>query len=450
MIGWLNPGAIWALPLAAIPIAIHLLRTHHATRVAFPSLRFVQPSRTAAVRMRLPSDILLMLVRVAIVAIGVAALAGPILLTEARVAAWNARTARAVIVDTSDSMRVPGGSGVAPEVAARETAAAELGTSTYGRRIDVRDLGEGLARASAWLASSPPARRELVVISDLQRGVLGASQALRIPVGVGLRFIPVGRRVDTTTFDGTRLLGAGRSGVREQSIEATSDTTAVAVRSDTGLEAAGLRFVVPPGAEESVARLRRTLVIAGAPAGSADQPIAIQFAGAPSAESAPARLRSGWMLRTVLRLLDDPVVSGSTTPASPPGSARAGDGPWTTLALTADGRPLLRAAASGGELLLDVGAPADGLLAAEVVRAVLVARLDPSIYDEHEVGRLEDSLLAALTRSPDSVTKDAWRTADASDARWLWLMALLLLGAEHWLRARPARHQHQEAARAAA
>ena len=58
MIGWLNPGALWALPLAALPILIHLLRTHHATRVAFPSLRFVQPSRTAAVRMRLPSDVL--------------------------------------------------------------------------------------------------------------------------------------------------------------------------------------------------------------------------------------------------------------------------------------------------------------------------------------------------------------------------------------------------------
>ena len=53
MIGWLNPAALWALPLAAVPVIIHLLRTHHARRVAFPSLRFVPPSRTAAVRMRL-------------------------------------------------------------------------------------------------------------------------------------------------------------------------------------------------------------------------------------------------------------------------------------------------------------------------------------------------------------------------------------------------------------
>ena len=30
MIGWLNPAALWALPLAALPVVIHLLRTHRA------------------------------------------------------------------------------------------------------------------------------------------------------------------------------------------------------------------------------------------------------------------------------------------------------------------------------------------------------------------------------------------------------------------------------------
>ncbi len=124
--------------------------------------------------------------------------------------------------------------------------------------------------------------------------------------------------------------------------------------------------------------------------------------------------------------------------------------PWTTLALKPDGRPLLRAAASGSELLLEVGAPADGLFAAEVVRAVLTARLDPAGYDEHEVGRLDAALVDALTRQPGSVTRDAWRTADTSDARWLWLAAIVLLGVEQWLRARSTHHRNQEAVRAAA
>ena len=75
--GLAEPAALWALPLALLPVLIHLLRTHHARRVQFPSLRFVQPSRTAAVRMRLPSDLLLMTLRVAVVGLAVAAIAGP-------------------------------------------------------------------------------------------------------------------------------------------------------------------------------------------------------------------------------------------------------------------------------------------------------------------------------------------------------------------------------------
>ena len=50
-----------------------------------------------------------MLLRVAIVALAVGAVAGPILLTDARIQAWDASTARAVVVDVSDSMRAPDG-----------------------------------------------------------------------------------------------------------------------------------------------------------------------------------------------------------------------------------------------------------------------------------------------------------------------------------------------------
>jgi hypothetical protein len=445
MIGWLSPGALWALPVAALPVVIHLLRTHHATRLPFPSLRFVQPSRTAAVRMRLPSDVLLMMVRVAVVALGVGALAGPIVLSEARVAAWNSRTARAVVVDVSDSMRAADGSGVAPEAAAGEAAAAELRTATYGRRIEADDLEVGLARASAWLASSPPARREIVVISDLQRGTLGESRTRSIPESTGLRFIPIGRRAASTTFEGTRLLGTSGIAPREQLIQATADATAVAMQSRAGAETAGLRLIAPAGAEQSVSRLLRAVAIAGAPAGSTDEPMAIHFAGAEAGPIAATPIQRGWMLRTVLRLLDDPTVAGVASSAP-----SAVDTPWTTLALTPDGRPLLRAAASGSELLLEVGAPVDGLFAAEVVRAVLTARLDPAGYDEHEIGPLDADLVNALTRQPGSVTRDAWRTADSSDARWLWLAAIVLLGVEQWLRGRSTRHPNQEAVRAAA
>jgi hypothetical protein len=81
---------------------------------------------------------------------------------------------------------------------------------------------------------------------------------------------------------------------------------------------------------------------------------------------------------------------------------------------------------------------------------VLTARLDPAGYDEHEVARLDAALVNALTRQPGSVTRDAWRTADSSDARWIWLAAIVLLGVEQWLRARSTRRRNLEAVRAAA
>ena len=105
MIAWLNPGAWVGLAVLAGPVLVHLLLRHRAARILFPSLRFVRASRTAAVRLRPPSDLLLLALRLATLGLAVVALAQPLLLAPARVAAWNARLARAVVVDVSDSMK---------------------------------------------------------------------------------------------------------------------------------------------------------------------------------------------------------------------------------------------------------------------------------------------------------------------------------------------------------
>jgi hypothetical protein len=448
MIGWLNPAALWALPLVAAPVLIHLLRTHHPTRVAFPSLRFVPPSRMAAVRMRLPSDVALLLVRVAIVALAVVALAGPIALTAGRIASWNSRIARAVVVDRSDSMGVPDGTGVAPERAAADSAAAELASATYGVRLDARDLHKGMARASAWLAMSPPARREIVVVSDFQRGGLTSSTISSMAGDVGVRFVPVGRRAEASSFEGARLLGASDVAARELTIETTVDTTAVALRSSVSGESPGLRLIGPPGTERDLTRLWRVLAVAGTFASAADQPITVQLAGAPL-QATPVPISPGWMVGTVLRLQNDPALSASSGSTVQSGAAAAAS-PWTTLALNPRGETLVRAAASGAELLVDVKAPVDSLFAAEVVRAVLNARIDPRAYDEREVARVDEALLVALSRPPGPVTLEAWRASEASDARWAWLAVLTLLGVEQWLRGRSVRARAHEGTRAAA
>jgi hypothetical protein len=451
MIAWQYAAALWALPIAALPFLIHLLRTHHAKRVAFPSVRFVPASRTAAVRLRSPSDVWLMLLRIAIVALAVAALARPMVLTEARTSAWNARTARAVVVDTSDSMRMPDDSGAAPAEAASEAAAAELRTATYGRRIEARDLDEGVARASRWLLASPPARREVVVISDLQRGTFGRARGMVVADGIGVRFVAIGRPAATKAFDGAPLFGAGDIDPRGQTVEATVDATAAVTEARPSRSTEGLRLTAAPGSERDVARLLRAVASAGAPAPSAQQPMAVQFAGATASVSAPlAPVRRGWMLNTVLRLGHDPAVaSPSSKPESSDGLSTVPD-PWTILAWNPDGSPRVRAAASDNELILDVAALPGSLFAAAVVQAVLTARVGVTGYGEYEPARLEEKTLSAWSRPPASVTRDAWRTAESSDARWCWLLALVLLAVEQWLRGRPARQLQQEVTRAAA
>ena len=141
MIAWLNPGAWVGLAVLAGPVLVHLLLRHRAARILFPSLRFVRASRTAAVRLRPPSDWLLLALRLATLGLAVVALAQPLLLAPARSAAWNARLARAVVVDASDSMK--------PLMASAARAADEEARSTTVRfRIEARDLATGFARPS--------------------------------------------------------------------------------------------------------------------------------------------------------------------------------------------------------------------------------------------------------------------------------------------------------------
>ena len=60
---WLLPAALAGLTLLAGPLALHLLTRHRARRLPFPTLRFVPPSNTAAVRLRQPTDVWLLILR---------------------------------------------------------------------------------------------------------------------------------------------------------------------------------------------------------------------------------------------------------------------------------------------------------------------------------------------------------------------------------------------------
>jgi hypothetical protein len=123
------------------------------------------------------------------------------------------------------------------------------------------------------------------------------------------------------------------------------------------------------------------------------------------------------------------------------------DGPWIVILRSGDGRPLVRAAAAGPQLIVAVAASPADFLGAAAVRAALLARA-PGAPREQEVMAIPRFDLQRWTRAAPPVSRDAWQNAGRSDARWFWAVALILLGAEAVARRR-ARRERLEHVRAA-
>ncbi len=443
MIGWQNPAAFWALLVLAAPILIHLLRRHRAVRVPFPSLRFVPSAQVSATRIRRLSDPLLLALRLGALAMAVIALARPVLVTSSRVNGWNASTARALVVDVSASMRADGGDRARQ---ADEMAEAEAVTATYARRFDVATIRDGLARAAAWLETTPPSRREIVVISDVQRGAIDAPSIASVPDTAGFRVVSVGSTVTERRLEGFPLLSAGTGDTRTQSLQVTADATAVTIARQPDGRRDGIR-IVPAAAADALLRIAAR---AGAFAGDRQQPMTVLLSGAESGAlpSSLTSVRDGWMLRAVLRLQESLAPFRDVAPGSPARDV-PGSSPWTTVLANGEAKPIVVAAASGDELILDVAAPSDSLFAAQVVRAALNARVTTDRYRESEIARTDSVTLNAWTRPAPPVDRSVWHSVETTDARWCWLLSLIFLGAEQWLRGRSTARSSQEVARAA-
>jgi hypothetical protein len=355
---------------------------------------------TGAVRLRLPADRLLLVLRFAILAAAVCALAQPVLVTPGRMRAWNAKIARAVVVDVSESM-----------VPAAGTAAAavddETRSATTAVRIESHDLPDAVRRAAAHLVRAAPARREIVVISDFQSGALSTSAIAAVPPSIGVRFVRLGQALDRRQVSGAPLLGVAERVYRPE-ITVDADRTRWCCEAAGGSE--GLQIVTADDADR--AGLVKAVAASGALAlaRTTDRRDVRRRASA-----ATTTLGSRWMLETALRLRND-----------------------VELSRLSDDGPLARTGASGDALVVDIGASPESYAAAVAVRGVLTARHGDiaRMFSEDEVRVIADSDLTAWSRQAPPVDSAAWRYAEQNDARWFWSLVLAFLALEMRVRAR--------------
>ena len=153
---FLQAGALALGALVVVPLLIHLRRRETNRRIPFPALRYLARAEDARSRSLRASDVLLLVTRLGLLIALALAAAGPLL---GRGGAADHEPADvAILIDNS----------------------ASAGRLAEGRPllelfVDRADLTEALGRATALLPASSGRRREIQLLSDLQRSAFGVA-----------------------------------------------------------------------------------------------------------------------------------------------------------------------------------------------------------------------------------------------------------------------------------
>ncbi|MGH9141450.1 MAG: BatA domain-containing protein [Vicinamibacterales bacterium] len=423
---WLNPVALFALAAVAAPILIHILVQRRAERLAFPTLRFLQPTRLASIRRHVLEDLPLLAVRAGLLAAAAAALAGPLFVTTARRQAWDRRIVRAVVV------------------AAAPASQAGVGASVTGggegvvlqRRFEAVSLSHGIRRAVRWLDTAPPARREIVIASPFPIGSVTQSDVAAIPAGIGVRFERSG------SLPATRMAPAGRlltpTTVRAREVTLTGSQTSFRDL-DVGVPSVWPVDVVSAKDDQAaiaaaIAAALSQRVRAAAPDRRARM-VLVRTAALPDAVVSPSPIQQPWMAAAVIRVAADTDLDAAGARVSAGLiDARFTAAPWQMLASAADGRPLAAAAGSPDGLLVASAAPATDVATPVLLRAIANALADvPDLHDA-ELVPIADEVLRRWSRPSAPPVSPRIETVDRDDRRWLWIVVLVLLSIETWMR----------------
>jgi len=444
---WQNPWAWLGLLALAVPVLIHLLGRRSARIRKFPTLRFISASQLMATRWTRPSDLTLLAVRLGIIAASVAALANPLLLTAGRQRDRGRSVARAIIVDTTESMmrasrpRTGGDRAMDRARAESERLASDASTSVILQTVAPAGALPG---AVGWLGTQR-GRREVVVISDFQTGTIDVADLAVIPgdIGVGLMRIDVEPRG-----------GSPEVAMRQGSADIIARVTADSVRTDVewtlrGQAAASDRdaVVILAGAAEraraDAARDAALTVSAAVPA--VGRPTAIvhrQYEQRDRLVRDAKPLRLAWEGDIVARLRGDSMLLTAASTADVAADSgidqTVSDSQFVVVARTAAGRPVALAAHGSVDgvdrLLLFSRADAGSLASAALIAATMRASTVEPVVGELEPSTIPEQTLESWRRPAASGRASMSTGDDASDGRWFWMLALVLLGIETWMR----------------
>jgi hypothetical protein len=428
---WLNPLAWLGLISLAVPILIHLLARRSARVQPFPTLRFLDASRLQPIRRTRLRDPLLLALRMAILAFAVAALAGPLVPTAERRRNTGSLLARAIVIDTSASMSRPAVNGQPAVTAARETArslAAEANTAIV---LETEAPVTALAGAADWLRKQPGAR-EVVIVSDFQRGTVGVGDLDAVSSEVGIRLAPIETRAPASF---TVELPGGTSSVTAD-IETTGYVSAIQWQNGgpRGAPADTLAQMASPEERDAATAALDAAIASGAPPVSG--PIAVVYRGfenrdqllrnaSPVTDAAAAGI--------LVRISDDPL---HTSPVSPlPGDARTGDSTLTPMRRGGQLAALAGAAMvdGGPQLLLFPEHDAGTFESAALIASVLRAVAPDADGSELEPLSLSSEALRSMERAPATAVSSG-ESADDTDARRVWAIVLVLLTIEWQVR----------------
>ena len=410
---WLNAWALTGLVGIALPVLIHLLARGHARTHKFPSLRFIDPSQLLPTRRTRVQDPLLLALRCTIVGLAALALAQPVLLTARRKQAMERGVARAIVVDTSASMRRLTPSGSPALDSARRAARTLAGQAQASIIVETNDPARALQGAAAWLAKHYE-RADLVVISDFQLGQLDSNDVRAIPadVAVTLHRVPVvsASALETQWAAGNRRISV-RATVRGEYTDAEWATT-------------------------TESRTAGAVTLLGA---ETDQPAIAAMRLAAATTAVPLPMDSGRAVTIVLpRYVSRRTLDTAAT------SAYA---PWMVDLLrrvTDRGTDLQRSGVSVIEnrrqlVLFTDSAPA-ALASVRLAAAANAALSAAPALEELAPETLSDRELSSLERGTPTTSQPRSRGPNGeSDARWLWAVVFVLLLIELPLRRRVGR-----------